>query len=461
MTESGNSSLLPLAKSPGFFERLKMLDYQNCESWLEFLAALFTRYGDVIRMSFLGHHLFAIRNPEDCDKIFKSDVFEKKGDFHRYHHLLMGDGLVTAPGHERWKQTRKVLQPHYTNKRLKGYVGQMVSSAESMFQEWEGHAAQGEDFDAHVHMRNLTLDINLKCLLVSDFDTHVDAFHRIMNELMDPPSFFDLAMPKWIPTLEYFKYKKIMKYLDKAIYDVVARREKNGSEHNDYLDSLLEFHRANPELMPLKSVRDEVVTLLIAGHETTSSALAWAMHQLTRHPEKAKKLQNEARRVLAGRAPTLEDLERLVYAGHVASEAMRLYPPIMIFIPRRATRDTELGGTRIPKGSQVFMFPYLAHRHPAVWKDANSFNPDRFTEEDASKVLKLSLMPFASGRRKCAGALFATYEMKIVLAMMAQRFDIESSDRSPVVPTMVNGALAPKNGVWIRATRADGQKENE
>ena len=452
MADGADMKLMPMAKSPGFFERLKMLDYQNCENWLAYLQSLFGRYGDVIRLSFLGHHLFAIRNPADFDKIFKQALFEKKGDFHRYHHLLMGDGLVTSSGNERWKQTRRVLQPHYTNKRLKGYVTQMVASSEKMFEGWDKHVEAGEHFDAHHFVRDLTLDINLKCLLVNDFDPYVEAFHKIMDDIMDPPSFFDLAMPKWIPTLEYFKYKKIVDFLDKVIYEVVEKRGGKASDNGDYLDSLLDLHIEDPELMPLKSVRDEVVTLLIAGHETTSSALAWAMHLLTEHPDKAAKLGEEADRVLGGRAPTLEDLDKLVYAGHVANEAMRMYPPIMIFIPRTATEDTELSGTRVPKGSQIFMFPYCAHRHPDVWKNPDTFDPDRYEDADSAKVIRLSLMPFASGRRKCAGALFATYEMKIMLAMMAQRYHTKSSGKVKVEPTMVNGALAPKNGIWLEAT---------
>lgn len=423
---------LPAATAPipGPADLLRLVDMRDPQRWLDALPRVFDRYGDLIRVPLGLTTLYAVRDPDVFSEVFRSPAWDKRADLHKYHHMLMGNGLVTSPTDERWQRRRKAVQPHYSTGRLGSYVPVMQQVFDRCFGAWDG----GGTFDAHEVLRDATMRINLDCLLQVDFEPWVDRIHHIMGVLSEPQSVVDLSLPIWVPTALKRTHVTILAELDAMVGEVVRKRRAEGIDRGDYLSSLMTAEAA-AELTDT-AIRDEIVTLLVAGHETTASALAWTLYELAERPDWQDRLAAIA--TPAG-GWTPESLRASADATKVSVEGLRLYPPVMIFIPRQASEATSLGGVAVAKGSFVLMFPYLAQRHAGRVDHPDRFDPDRGGDGG---------MPFAGGRRKCAGAAFAMAEMNLFLIEICQRWRF--SRAGAVAPRFVNGALMPAAGVPLR-----------
>jgi len=362
-----------------------------------------------------------------------------KGLGYRKTQDLLGLGLLTSEA-TLWQGQRRLMQPPFTPRNVARFDTDMVSVALATVQRWRPAAASGEPIHLHREMLRLTINIIGKTLLgmppggesseVALVEAYREACEVINTRLS---SFTDL--PLYVPTPGNLRIRRALKVLDGRIASIIAERRKRGPRA-DLLSTLIEACHESGEGMSDQQIRDEVITLFFAGHETTASALTWTWYLLSEHPEIEQRLHAELDKVLGGRLPTFAELPRLEYTRRVFEEAVRLYPPVWTF-PRQAVEDDEIGGFHIPKGSLIFPCQYLTHRHPEFWEEPERFDPDRFLPERARGRPLHAYYPFGAGPRACLGNHFSLAEASLVLATLAQHFSLRRVPGLPVKPVSV------------------------
>jgi cytochrome P450 len=364
---------------------------------------------------------------------------------------VLGNGLVTSEG-DFWRRQRKLAQPAFHRERLAGFVSAMVSDTEAMLERWAAHDP-AEAFDVHHEMMRLTFRIVGHTLFSVDLDSESEELGPVVAAAVraanDEASSL-LPLPVWVPTPAHVRLSRIVRRLDGLVNGILAERRKvagTPAEPNDLLTMLMSARdEETREQMTDKQLRDEVLTLALAGHETTANALTWTLYLLSRHPDVERRLFAEVSAVLGGRAPTLADLPRLPFTKAILEESMRLYPPVWA-VERRALGDDVVGGYRIRKGSIVGICTYALHRHPRHWDNPEGFDPDRFlAAKDGGGRHRWAYIPFGGGPRMCIGNNMAMMETQICLAMIAQRFrlDLVAGQRVEYEATVT---LRPKHAV--------------
>ncbi len=259
--------------------------------------------------------------------------------------------------------------------------------------------------------------------------------------------------PLWIPTPRNLAFKRARAELDRVVYDIIASRRRRHAPKGDLLDMLLAAReQGSGEGMTDRQLRDEVMTLLLAGHETTATTLTWTWYLLSKHPGAARKLRAELDVVLGGRLPGVGDLPALEYTQRVVRESMRLYPPVWV-ISRTAIEEDEIGGYTIPAGSILLLSQYAMHRHPDFWENPEGFDPDRFSPERSEGRHRYAYFPFGGGPRLCIGANLAMLETELILAILAQRYRLELLPGHPVEPEPLI-TLRPRYGMKMMLSRA-------
>jgi cytochrome P450 len=339
--------------------------------------------------------------------------------------LVLGDGLVTSEG-EHWRRQRKLAQPAFHRQRLAALADVMAQCVRERLDDWDArsdHAAT----DVHQEMMQLTLRIVGRTLFGTDLGTDLGALGPAVTTCMHKANDHAeslVRLPLWVPTPGNLRFGRAKRVLDGIVHDIIERRRR-GAQRDDVLGMLMTAtDETGTERMSDQQLRDEVMTLFLAGHETIATAMSWTWYLLHQHPEAAARVRKEALEVLEGRSPGFEDLPRLPYTGQVIDECMRLYPPVWM-VERQALAEDQLGPWRIPPGTIVGVSPWVMHRHPALWDDPTRFRPERFAPQHAESRHKLAYMPFGAGPRICIGNHFALMEAKIILATMIQRYDVE------------------------------------
>jgi cytochrome P450 len=370
--------------------------------------------------------------------------FEKSKDYRALRRVL-GNGLLTSEG-EFWRRQRKLVQPAFHQVRIAAYAEVMVSYTKTMLASWK----DGQERDIHEAMMRLTLDIVAKTLFDADVSREAEDVGAALQVLMSKffrQAGFALLLPRSIPIPTTRHLQRAVGQLDKVIYEMIRRRRAGGRTSDDLLSVLLEAQDDEGQGMTDRQLHDEIMTLFLAGHETTANALSWTWLLLGQHAEIEEKLAEELRRVLAGRAPTAADLPRLTYTDRVLREAMRLYPPVWV-IGRRALAPFPLGEYELPAETNVLMSQLITHRDARYFPEPERFDPDRW---DASDPRNLSLprfayFPFGGGPRVCVGAGFAMMEAVLLLATMAQSFTLAVVPGQSVkyLPSVT---LRPKSGI--------------
>lgn len=374
--------------------------------------------------------------------------------------LVLGEGLVTSEG-EHWKRQRKLAQPAFHRQRLAALVTTMVQCIEERLVEWDARDVLAVDI--HGEMMALTLSIVSRTLFGTDLrganaEGAIDlralgpavtvALHKA-NEFAESL----VRLPLWFPTRSNRRFAKAKRVLDEIVHSIIDGRRQSGEQKNDVLGMLMAAtDESGTERMDDRQLRDEVMTLFLAGHETIATAMSWTFLLLHGHPEIAVRVRNEAREVLGDRTPTVDDLPSLVYLGQVIDESMRLYPPAWI-IERQALAEDAFGRWRIPKGTIVATSPYVLHRNPALWDDPLRFDPERFAPGRLEERAKHAYMPFGAGPRVCIGNHFALMEAKLILAMVARRWTVELDDPA-AVRLDPKVTLRPAGGMPARLHRA-------
>jgi cytochrome P450 len=415
---------------------------------LPFFRELKRDYGDAARFTIFNERLVLFNDPAIVNEflVTKGGSF-RKGRALESARLFLGNSLLVSEGDEHARQ-RKLIQPAFHRGRIAGYARVMAERA----REWTDARRDGEEIDLAVEMNRLTLAVVGETLFGDAIQGEAHEIAASLTVIIE--NFQRMFLPFWsvlrhVPLPENLRLFRAQRRLDETIYALIAKRRKEGGDHGDLLSMLLAAEDADDPRRRLSDteVRDQAMTLFIAGHETTANALAWTWHLLAQHEPVRAKLKAEIDAVLGpDRLPELEDAARLPYATAVFSESMRLYPPVWV-VGRRALEDVTLGDYEIPARTIVLGSQYLLHRDERYWPRAEEFLPERWLDEAAAESRpKFAYFPFGGGARICIGDGFAWTEGVLMLAVMARRWRMESVPGHPVElnPTVT---LRPKFGL--------------
>jgi len=345
------------------------------------------------------------------------------------------------------------MQPAFHQNQIDAMSGMMCLEANSMLKRWEPFIRDGRTINVAHEMMELTLAIATQALFSSKVHDPDRLLAKSISFLMSDTAFrFENPFypPLWVPVPCNQKFKSAIKSFDQVIYSMIAERRNNPQDQEvDLLDMLMQAREEdNGERMSDKQLRDEVVTLFLAGHETSAVALSWTLYLLSQHPEAETRLRSELHQILAGRDPTLADLPSLVYTRMVVEESMRLYPPAWL-IERKALADDEIGGYHIRAGTTLAVTQYVTHRHPDFWDEPETFRPERFDPQNSKNRSRYAYFPFGGGPRQCIGKNMALLEMQLVLSMILQhcRFELAPGWEVKTDPEL---SLRLKGGLSMR-----------
>ncbi|HEX8352435.1 MAG TPA: cytochrome P450, partial [Pyrinomonadaceae bacterium] len=389
---------------------------------LAFVERCAREFGDVVRTRFLYVPALFLFHPEQIEYVLASGSknFIKAASLRSpFFQRLVGNGLVTSEG-DFWRRQRRLAQPAFHRDRVEAYAETMVGFTEQALARW----GDGQTLDAHDEMMLLTQRVVARTLFSADVSGDSREIGEALSNIVRP--FASQATLKWIldnrlPTPAHLRFNRDVRRIDGFVYRLIGERRASGEDTGDLLSMLLRAQDEDGSGMSDKQLRDELMTIFLAGHETTALALTWCWYLLARNPEAEAKLAAELSEVLGGRAPRADDLPRLRYAEWVVKESMRLYPPAW-GVGREAVRECEVGGYRVPKGMQVFAFQWVVQRDPRWFADPHAFRPERWGEESISRLPKYAYFPFGGGPRRCIGEGFAWTEAVLILAALARRW---------------------------------------
>lgn len=414
------------------------------DGFLESLEGWFQEYGDVVHVSMLGRNLVFIRHPDDIHDLLlrRSESFQKGPDYTSQTIGLasfLGSGLLTSNG-EQWQRQRKLVQPALHARRIEAYAATMVEQTRGLIDRWR----DGQILPLHEAMSTLTMQIVASSLFSQDVSGEAATVSRALAVLQQMAVSPAVLLPAWLPTPFRRRQRRARAELDRIVYGFIEDWKAEGVDRGDLLSMLMLGPDGAGSGMDDKQVRDEVVTLLLAGHETTANALNWTFFLLAQNPEVESRLHAEVDRVLGARAATLADLPDLPYTKAVLEEAMRLYPPAWSF-SRQAKEPVEVGGFSVPAGWEVEIITYSTHRDPRWWDAPETFRPERFLVEEPSRP-RYAYLPFGGGARICIGLHFAMMEAHLVLATITRRFRLRLLPGQKVVPEP-RITLFPRDGL--------------
>jgi cytochrome P450 len=414
--------------------------------WLPFYTRCAKEYGDIVRFRIAHVPIYLLVHPRDIEYVLvKNSVnFTKSADYNALRRLV-GNGLLTSEGGF-WRRQRSLIQPAFHRESILHYATVMTTATNLMLDSW----GDGEVRDIHKDMMRLTLEIVAQCLYSAEVSGSADQVGQALEIVT--ASFVKAAgrallFPFHIPDPLAWRERRAIRELNQIIDGIIHERRASGQPRKDLLDTLLTQRDAEGELMSDAQLRDEVMTLFLAGHETTALALSWACYLLALNPHVEAMLLEELRAVLGGRTPTLEDLPLLAYTEMVIKEAMRLYPPAW-GVGRRAIRECEIGGYQIKAGANIFILQWLTQRDPRFFPGPERFDPERWREDPVrmGKIPRFAYFPFGGGPRVCVGAAFAMAEATLLLATIQQRYSLELPLNTPV-EVFPSVTLRPKHGV--------------
>lgn len=390
-------------------------------------------YGDVVDLRVFNRRIFFLAHPEHIHQVLvrDADKFHKSPVYRIFLGRALGEGLLTSDG-DFWRRQRRLAQPAFHHGRIQSYAQTMVSYADAAAARWRG----SETLLLNREMAQLTLEIVSQTLFSTDIRAQADTIGHALSELLEAISEATGAavfVPEWLPTRNNRRIRRGVAELDSVIMPLIEARRRSGEDTGDLLSMLLLARDEDGQGMSDKQVRDEAVTLVLAGHETTANALTWAWVLLAQHPEVEAKLHAELDAVLQGELPRLEHVRSLTYTEGVIKETMRLYPPIPEFA-RQALEDVPLGAFVIPKGTIVMVPVFAMHHDPRWFEDPDAFRPERFAKGAEKALPKLAYLPFGGGPRVCIGNAFAQMEAILLLATLAQRYRLRLEPQQQVTP---------------------------
>ncbi len=401
-------------------------------------------YGDIVTMRYYSFRVYFISHPDYIEQVLVTDNRKFiKGRILRKNKQLFGNGLLTSEG-DFWLRQRRLAQPAFHRGRVASYADTMVRYASRIAKEWRS----GEECDIHAEMMRLTLSIVAKTLFDADVDREAKRVGHALEAIMHLNSDFRklILTPTWLPTPRKIRATIATAKLNRIIYRFIEERRTSGVDKGDLLSMLLAARDDDGSRMTDRQLRDEAITIFLAGHETTANALAWTWMLLAQNPQVEAKLHEELDRVLGGRPPTVDDLPSLRYTNNVITESLRLYPPAW-GMARVAIEDTEIAGYPIPKGCGVSLAQWVVHRDPRWFEAPLEFRPERWEGDLLKRLPRFAYFPFGGGPRQCIGNNFAVMEANLLLATLAQQFRISLVPGREIIPA-ASITLRPKTGIW-------------
>ncbi len=420
--------------------------------WLGFYQECADEFGDVVRIHVAHVPVYLIVHPRDIETVLiaKATNFTKSADYRALARVL-GQGLLTSEG-DFWQRQRGLIQPAFHRQNILSYASVMTGAARRMLDSWSD---QGER-NLHEDMMRVTLEIVAQCLYgaeVSGTAARVGKAMEVITERFVTNASQALIFPFDIPVFLARREWRAIRELNEIISSIIRERRSSNEQREDLLDMLLRVRDAEGKPMSDAQLRDEVMTLFLAGHETTAIALSWACYLVSQNPEIEAKLAEELATVLGDRAPAPEDLPRLRYTEMVLKETLRLYPAVW-GIGRRAIAECELGGYRVPAGSNIFILQWRTQRDARFFPDPERFDPERWREDPvrSGKIPRFAYFPFGGGPRVCVGASFAMMEATLLLAMIQRNYHLELFPNHPI-EVFASVTLRPRHGIRMIAKR--------
>ncbi|WP_155372857.1 cytochrome P450 [Catellatospora vulcania] len=401
-------------------DALRQLAIMNRDR-LAMLTMAAQEYGDAAKLPVGPKTLYFFNHPDHAKHVLADNAANyHKGIGLVHARRALGDGLLTSEG-ELWRKQRRVIQPAFQSKRIAAQAGALAQEGAALVERLRAYEGRGP-VDVVQEMTGLTLGVLGRTLLDADlgeFDNIGSMFGVVQDQAM-----FELetlsAVPTWLPLPHQLRFRRARRELGLVVDELVSRRRSRVADRDDVLSRLIVStdQEADPEVGRVR-LRDELVTLLLAGHETTASTLSWTLYLIDRHPQVRERLREEAVSVLGDRLPQYEDLAGLRYTAMVVEEVMRLYPPVWL-LPRKSLAEDVIGGYRVPAGADVLISPYTLHRHPGFWDEPDRFDPSRFDPSLPSERPRYAYIPFGAGPRFCVGNHLGMMEATFVVAMLAR-----------------------------------------
>lgn len=425
----------------------------------DLLAALARgRYeqGDVARYRLGPVSVYGVSSAETCERVLTdSETFGKLGPDNPLR-LALGDGLLTRSDHDSWLRNRRMVAPAYHRRRIEAMYATMLGCVEEMLGRWDERVAPGAVIDLHTELMHVTLDIVSRCMFSVPMLTEDSALRPDAVEYAVTYTFLRLqnpaAPPTWVPTPANRRFAKIVAGLDALMATMISERRRVLADGNegpeDLLDMLIRATDADTgEQMSDAELRDEIITTLAAGHETTAITLTWAFYLLSTHPQWRARVLAEIDDTVGGRVPTAADLPRLPLVAQVFDEALRLFPSSPT-VPRQTRRPVRLGGFDLPVGSRVLVDVAGLHRNRRHWPDPDTFDPSRFEPGSSSTRNRWTYLPFGGGPHLCVGKQFALQEARLLLAAILGRYDVRHHPGYPV-DDRATITLRPRYGLRV------------
>ncbi len=434
-----------LVSAPGFPIVGNMIDFARDP--IKFISTLQREYGDVVAFSLLGNKSILVSDPTEIERI----LLETGKDFGKFApsyalRTVLGNGLVTSEG-DFWRRQRKLIAPAFHHQSIKKYADQMVSYGQDLVETWH----DGLQRDIHQDMMMLTQRIIMKVLfdvdVVDNANEASKSFDAMMQGLGAEMSGLDALLPSFITTSSRKHMIDGVNYINGLLLEIIEKRRTEGSEQADLLTMLMDARDDNNQPMTTEQLLDEIRSLYLAGHETTATTLSWTWLLLSQNPEAYAKLEAEIKQVLDGRVPTVEDVPNLVYCNAVIKESLRCYPVAWV-TQRTAVADVEIGGFHVPKGTFIFLSPWIVH-HDARWYDqAEAFMPERWLKDKAEQPARKNYIPFGGGPHICIGNGLAMMESVLLLATILQKYHVAVAPDQQIGFELA-GTLRPKYGVHV------------
>jgi cytochrome P450 len=417
-----------------------------------YLTRCAREFGDIVFFRFLGVPACFVNRPDYIESVLvtQNNNFVKSKDYRAMRRVL-GNGLLLSDG-EIWRRQRKLIQPAFHQERIAAYADIMTGYTQRMLASW----SDGQTLDIHAAMMHLTLGIVAKTLFDADVSREAEEVDAALTVLMGKflrQAGLALLLPTWVPLPTSQLLKRAVGRLDKVIYGIIERRRASGQMSGDLLSDFLQVQDDEGIGMTDRQLHDEIMTLFLAGHETTANVLSWTWFLLGQNPDAEEKLIEELRRVLGGRVPTPADLPQLVYTDTVLRESMRLYPPVWV-IGRRALAPFRLGEYELPADTNVLISQLILHRDARYFPEPERFDPDRWSLSDprGASLPRFAYFPFGGGPRVCIGAGFAMMEAVLLLATIAQQYRVQIAPDQKV-KMQQSVTLRPRNGIQVTLKR--------
>ncbi len=431
-------ALLPIRKDP-----------------LNFFVNIRRALGDVVKVKVGTDQILFVADPEIIEHVLETNHRNYvKSRYLKRMATIFGSNVIIADG-EDWRRRRKFLRPAFTRAHIEELGWLVVGEVTAMIERWRLASRQGQPINALDEFMDLTLGVIVKSLLGVDVGARGSIIARalaVMLATSERRLWTPINVPSSVPIPSNLALKRAIAQLDQAVYSIIGERRKSGDGRNDILSALLSAEGDPDDPISDVDIRDEIVGMIVAGHETTATTLTWAVEALSRHPNIDRRLRAEVQEVLQGRTPTIGDAADLKYCRMVLQETMRLRPPVWT-VSREALADDQVKGVRIAAGTVVMMSPFVVHRHDGYWPNPEGFDPERFVDGEPAGAAKYAYFPFAGGPRRCVGKHFSMTEMLIALPMLIQNFQLSLIPGHPVeMQPMIT--LRPRHGLWMLVSDA-------